>query len=83
MKRVVNIHEAKTKLSSLIAAVEAGEQVVIARDGVPVVDLVRHTAVIDRTPGVLRSDPAWAGWTYDPGVFAPMTDAELKAEGWE
>lgn len=29
MKHVVNIHEAKTNLSKLIAAVEAGDEVVI------------------------------------------------------
>jgi prevent-host-death family protein len=39
---VVNIHEAKTGLSKLIAQVEAGEHVVIARAGTPVVELVPH-----------------------------------------
>jgi len=83
MKRVVNVHEAKTRLSALMAAVEAGERVVIARDGKPAVELVPHReAPIDRTPGVLRTDPAWAGWQYDPAVFAPMSDAEADAEGW-
>jgi prevent-host-death family protein len=36
----VNIHEAKTQFSKLIARVEAGEEVVIARDGTPVARLV-------------------------------------------
>ena len=35
-----NIHEAKTHLSRLIAAAEAGEEVVISRAGKPVVRLV-------------------------------------------
>lgn len=39
---VVNVHEAKTSLSKLIALVEAGEHVVIARAGKPVVELVTH-----------------------------------------
>ena len=39
---VVNVHEAKTGLSRLIAEVEAGEQVVIARAGRPVVEIVPH-----------------------------------------
>jgi antitoxin (DNA-binding transcriptional repressor) of toxin-antitoxin stability system len=83
MKRVVNIHEAKTKLSSLIAAVEAGDEVTIARGGKPVVDLVRHTVpAVDRVPGVLSTDPAWREWRFDPTVFAPMTDEEVEAEGW-
>jgi prevent-host-death family protein len=37
----VNIHEAKTQLSRLIAKVEEGEEVVIARAGEPVAKLVR------------------------------------------
>jgi len=37
----VNIHEAKTQLSRLIAKVEQGEEVLIARAGEPVAKLVR------------------------------------------
>ena len=33
---IVNVHEAKTNLSRLLAKVEAGEEVVIARSGTPV-----------------------------------------------
>jgi prevent-host-death family protein len=36
----VNMHQAKTRLSELVAAAEAGEEVVIARDGVPAVRLL-------------------------------------------
>jgi antitoxin (DNA-binding transcriptional repressor) of toxin-antitoxin stability system len=39
----VNMHEAKTRLSQLVELVEEGERVVIARGGVPVAELVRHT----------------------------------------
>ena len=35
-----NIHEAKTHFSKLVAAVEAGEKVVICRHGEPVVECV-------------------------------------------
>ncbi len=35
----MNIAEAKAKLSELVARAEAGEEVVIARDGVPIVVL--------------------------------------------
>jgi prevent-host-death family protein len=38
----VNIHEAKTRLSQLVADVENGEEVVIARAGKPVVRLVKE-----------------------------------------
>jgi prevent-host-death family protein len=36
----VNMHDAKTRLSELVAAAERGEEVVIARDGTPAVRLV-------------------------------------------
>ena len=39
--RKVNIHEAKTTLSQLVEAAEAGEKVILARAGNPVVQLVR------------------------------------------
>lgn len=38
--REVNVHEAKTHLSRLLAEVEHGEEVVIARAGKPVAKLV-------------------------------------------
>lgn len=38
--KAVNIHEAKTTLSALIAAAEAGEEVIISRANKPVVRLV-------------------------------------------
>ena len=40
MEKTVNIHEAKTTLSRLIAEVENGEEIVIARAGKPVARLV-------------------------------------------
>ncbi len=43
--RRVNVHEAKTGLSKLLEAVEAGERVVIARAGKPVAVLSAYKAV--------------------------------------
>jgi prevent-host-death family protein len=40
LDKTVNIHDAKTNLSNLIAEVEAGAEVVIARAGKPVAKLV-------------------------------------------
>ena len=51
----VNIYEAKTQLSKLIARVEAGEEIVISRNGRPVARLVpvgRRTT--PRVPGALK-----------------------------
>jgi len=39
--RKVNIHEAKTTLSRLVEAVEAGEEIVLARAGRPVAMITR------------------------------------------
>lgn len=51
----VNIHEAKTHLSKLIARVEAGEDVVLARDGKPVAKIVRLTSRLPpREPGICK-----------------------------
>jgi prevent-host-death family protein len=36
----VNMHDAKTRLSELVAAAEGGEEVIIARGGTPAVRLV-------------------------------------------
>lgn len=45
MKKV-NVHEAKTNLSSLLAKLEAdSETIVICRNGEPVADLVPHQRV--------------------------------------
>jgi prevent-host-death family protein len=40
---LVNVHEAKSQLSALLLAVEKGEEVVIARNGAPVAQLVLYT----------------------------------------
>ena len=37
---MINIHAAKTRLSRLVARVEKGERIVIARNGKPVAQLV-------------------------------------------
>ena len=45
----VNVGQAKTELSKLLARVEAGEEIEIARNGVPVARLVK--AEQDVSPG--------------------------------
>ena len=39
MPTIVNVDEAKTRLSALLALVEAGEEVIIVRNGRPVARL--------------------------------------------
>ena len=73
--KVVNVHEAKTHLSRLIDAAAAGEEIVIARAGKPVVRLVavattegprRLGALAGR---VVERDDAWAP---DPDLDAVL-----------
>jgi len=51
---IVNVHEAKTRLSQLLKHVEAGEEVVIARHGTPVAQLVKIEARPARKLGLLQ-----------------------------
>jgi prevent-host-death family protein len=71
---VANIHNAKTNLSKLIEQAEAGEEVVIARNGKPAVRLVPVTepkADIPRRPDGL---PAWMGSMKGEIWIAPDFD---------
>ena len=70
---IANIHQAKTHLSKLIERAEAGEEVVIARNGKPVVRLtaVERPADEPRRPDGL---PAWMGSLKDQIWIAPNFD---------
>ena len=52
--RTVNMHKAKSCLSELVRAAEAGEEVIVARNGIPAVRLV---PVSEKPP---RRLGAWA-----------------------
>lgn len=70
----VNVHDAKTHLSRLLARVERGEEVVIARKGKPVARLVRVA------PAAARRAGAWKGkvrYGDDLGDPLPAEVAEL------
>lgn len=67
----VNIHHAKTHLSRLIERALAGEEVIVARAGKPV---VRISPIASDLP-VLGS--ARGSVVYKEGWDAPMTDAEM------
>lgn len=52
MSDVVNIHEAKTHLSRLLARVQAGEEITIAKAGKPIARLSAiHERPMRRIPG--------------------------------
>ncbi|MCY4628427.1 MAG: type II toxin-antitoxin system Phd/YefM family antitoxin [Acidobacteria bacterium] len=50
----VNIHAAKTQFSKLIARVQNGEEIVIAKAGKPVARLVPARRPVRRVPGTSR-----------------------------
>lgn len=73
----MNVHEAKTHLSQLLAGVEAGEEIVIARAGKPVAKLVKHEQVREpRRPGALKGK-IFIGEDFDD----PLPDEMLRDFG--
>jgi len=68
---VVNIHEAKTQLSRLLARVAAGEEIIIAKAGKPVARLVGYQGKERRRAG------RYEGQGYISEDFdAPLRDVE-------
>lgn len=58
--RTVNVHAAKTNLSSLLEDVQRGEEIIIARAGKPVARIVPVAERRpERKPGILRGK-VWA-----------------------
>lgn len=82
MEKTVNIHTAKTTLSKLIAEVENGEEITIARAGKPVARLVapkkkkkaKAKPHIDRKPGFMKGK-IWIAPDFDD----PLPDHILRA----
>jgi prevent-host-death family protein len=77
MTITVNVHEAKTQLSKLLAEVERGDDVVIARRGKPVARLVRYERKKRAPWGSLKLP----GPPIDDSVWDPMSDDELREWG--
>lgn len=73
---LVNVGQAKTDLSKLLARVEAGEAVEIARDGVPVARLVRIDPPLSPGTRFLAARGSLAGRITLADDFE-FTDAEL------
>ena len=73
---IVNVHQAKTQLSRLLARVEAGEEVVIARRGEPVARLVGCKPRSKRQADVLKGKVV-----IPESFFDPLPEEELTA--WE
>jgi len=71
---ILNVQEAKTRLSELLGRVERGEDVVIARSGRPIAHLAAVSPPPPREFGILDL-------TVPGSFFEPLEEAELAA--WE
>ena len=56
----VNMLEAENRLSSLVIAAEQGEEVLIARNGVPVVKIVKYAPPQVKPPGTWKNKVAYS-----------------------
>jgi prevent-host-death family protein len=74
---IVTIHTAKTTLSQILARVEAGEEIILARGKTPIARLVPF-----RPPPSKRRFGALRGTiSVDPEFFDPLPEGELAI--WE
>ena len=73
----VGMHEAKTKLSQLVERAEAGEDIVIARNGKPVARLVPVVA----TSSLSSVRGAWRGRVQLSDDFDDLPDDVAEAFG--
>ena len=71
--RIVNVRQAKAQLSWLLAQVEAGEEVLIARRGEPVARLVPCRPRGKRRPDVLKGKIV-----VPEHLLEPLPEKELR-----
>ena len=70
----INLNEAKANLSKLVDAAVAGEDIVIAKAGQPVVRLTPVEGLAPRQPGLAKG-------RITEAFFEPLPERELAA--WE
>lgn len=69
----VNMLDAKNRLSSLVAAAEQGEEIILARGGIPVAKIVKFNKPRLKPPG------AWKGSiAISPGWNSAATNALVE-----
>ena len=76
MDETISIHAAKTHLSQLLARVEAGEVITIARNKTPIAKLVPIAPKAKREFGSLRGKIS-----IGPEFFEPLPEDELDRWG--
>jgi len=72
---VVNVHDAKTRFSQLLARAHAGEEIILAKGGVPWARLAPLEKAQERRPGRYRSEEV------PESFFEELPHDELSA--WE
>jgi prevent-host-death family protein len=78
----VNIHEAKTHLSRLLQRVAAGEEITIARAGVPVAKLIAAGSQSKLRPMGIDKGKIWIAEDFDapdPALEALFYDAPITS----
>jgi len=76
---IVTLDEAETTLDQLLARVEAGEEIILARGENPIAKL---TPMQLAKPRPKREPGAWKGkFTVGPEFFEPLPEEELRL--WE
>ena len=70
----VNMHEAKTQLSKLVEAAQNGEEIIIAKNGVPAVRLMRvpdrpRKRILGQGKGLVKMSEDSSGWSRMTRAF--------------
>ena len=71
--KALNVHEAKTKLSAVLAEVEKGEKFLICRNGKPIAELIPYEKG-DR----LTVDPLLSQVKINTDLTKPLTEDEWE-----
>lgn len=71
---IINIHEAKTHFSKLLARVHSGEEIIIAKSGKPYARIIPIKHAKQRVPGIAKGKVTEA-------FFEPLPEEDLSR--WE
>ncbi len=71
---IINVHEAKTQFSKLLARAHSGEEIIIAKSGHPYAKLVPLKKIKKREPGIAKG-------AVTDAFFEPLPEKELQR--WE
>lgn len=72
--QIINVNEAKTQFSKLLARAHSGEEIIIAKSGQPYAKIVPLTKQKQRVPGIAKG-------TVTEEFFEPLPEEELQK--WE